>query len=224
MTTLEAIKARHSVRHYTEMPLEQGIIDKLNTLIAECNTAGGLHLQLVVNEPKAFSTSKLSYGKFSGVNNYLVVAGPKGGNFAEAAGYYGEKVVLYAQTLGLNSCWVGLTYKKIPEAFELKDGEKVYCVVCLGYGADSGVQHPLRSFDKVAETNGDAPQWFKDGVDAVILAPSAINQQKYKFILAPDGSVRTRTSFSIAGYTDIDLGIAEYHFEVASGKKITSFE
>lgn len=52
---------------------------------------------------------------------------------------------------------------------------------------------------------------------AALLAPTAINQQKFKFILHPDGSVEARALFSLAGYTHIDLGIVTYHFEVAAG-------
>ena len=130
MTELEAIKVRHSVRKYTGQPIEDSKLGLLREEIQKCNDAAGLHIQLVVEEPKAFSAGVLKYGAFSGVKNYLVMAGKK--DAEEKIGYYGEHLVLLAQTLGLNTCWVGLTYKKIPGTFTLNEGEEVHCVIALG--------------------------------------------------------------------------------------------
>ena len=147
MTLQEAIVARHSVRQYKEKPIEASVIERLNEEIALCNKEGRLHIQLVVDEPKAFGGSNaFTYGKFSGVSNYLAMVGPKGAD--EAIGYYGEHLVLLAQTLGLNSCWVGLTFKKQPDQYTIADGEKLHCVIALGYGATQGVQHPMRPMEK----------------------------------------------------------------------------
>ena len=159
------------------------------------------------------------YGQFSGVKNYLVMAGPKGNEAEEKIGYYGEKLVLLAQTLGLNTCWVGLTNKKIPGTFTLRDGDIVHCVIALGYGTIPGVRHPQKPMENFYEADGIPPQWFKDGMEAALLAPTAINQQKFKFILHDGNKVETKTLFSMAGYTNIDLGIVKYHFEVAAGKE-----
>ena len=119
MTELEAIKARHSVRKYTSQPIEESKLNLLREEIQKCNSEAGIHIQLVVDEPKAFSTGVFKYGVFSGVRNYLVMAGKK--DAEERIGYYGERIVLLAQTLGLNTCWVGLTYKKIPGTYTLEE-------------------------------------------------------------------------------------------------------
>ena len=116
MELIEAIKSRHSVRKYKEQPIEESKLTTLRTAIEEANAEGGLNIQLVVDEPRAFGSKLHTYGTFSGVQNYLVMAAPKGREWEEKIGYYGEKIVLLAQSLGLNTCWVGLTYKKIPEA------------------------------------------------------------------------------------------------------------
>ena len=55
-------------------------------------------------------------------------------------------------------------------------------------------------------------------MEAALLAPTAVNQQKFKFFLRDGNKVETKTSFSPWGYTSIDLGIAKYHFEVGAGK------
>lgn len=218
MTILEAIKARHSVRKYSDKPLEAPAADALNAEILKCNAESGLNIQLVLEEPKAFASGMWKYGQFSGVRNYLVMAGPKGKDAEEKVGYYGERLVLLAQTLGLSSCWVGLTYKKIPGAFTLREGDTVHCVIALGYGITPGVQHPLKPVDNFYECEGTAPQWFLDGMQAALLAPTAINQQKFRFILHEGGIVEARTQFSMAGYTNIDLGIVKYHFETGAGR------
>ena len=217
MELSEAIKARHSVRKYTDQPLETAKAAALRAELEKLNAESGLNIQLVLDEPKCFSSGVWKYGQFSGVRNYFVMAGPKGKEAEEKVGYYGEKLVLLAQTLGLNTCWVGLTYKKIPGAFTLRDGDVVHCVAALGYGVNQGVQHNLKPVEQFYEADGPVPEWFLKGMEAAILAPTAINQQKFKFILHGD-TVETRTSFSMAGYTNIDLGIVKCHFEIGAGK------
>ena len=227
MTLQEAIVARHSVRRYQEKSIEDEVIKRLNDEIALCNQEGGLHIQLVTDEPKAFSSKMATYGKFSGVSNYLAMVGPKGAD--EAIGYYGERLVLLAQILGLNSCWVGLSFTKQPDRYHIADGEKLHCVISLGYGATQGVQHPMRPMEKFVKVSDEVsrrrgacaplPDWFRRGMEAVLLAPTAVNQQKFEFELVDDHTVAARARFTLIGYGQMDLGIAKYHFEVAAGKE-----
>lgn len=223
MTIQEAIAARHSVRRYLEKPIGADIVERLNEEVALCNREGRLHIQLVTNEPKAFAGSNaFTYGKFSGVSNYLATVGRKGAD--EAIGYYGERLVLLAQTLGLNSCWVGLTFKKQPDQYTVADGEKLHCVIALGYGATQGVQHPMRTMEKFMNVNGEMPDWFRRGMEAALLAPTAVNQQKFEMELIDSDTVAARTRFTLIGYGKMDLGIVKYHFEVAAGKENFSWK
>ena len=142
MDLIEAIRKRHSVRHYTTQDIEPEKLDALNKLVDECNEQGGLHIQLITNEPRSFGESLLArYGKFSGVKNYFAMIGNKGDKLDEIVGYYGEKLVLEAQRMGLNTCWVGLSYKKIGSVLDIAAGEKLVCVIAVGYGAKPGVDH-----------------------------------------------------------------------------------
>lgn len=216
MTLQEAIVARHSVRQYMEKPIEAEKIEELKALIDECNREGGTHLQLVTDEPKAFAGGIAKYGKFSGISNYIAVVGKKGAD--TLLGYYGEKVVIRAQMLGLSTCWVGLSFSKQPDSYQVLDGEKLFCVISLGYGANQGVQHKLKPIENFAEVNGPMPEWFRQGVEAAILAPTAVNQQKFKFVLRDGNRVEAKAKFSLIGYAQLDLGIAKYHFEVGAGK------
>ncbi len=218
MELMEAIRLRHSVRKYKEQPIEPNKVAALRGAIERCNDESGLNIQLVLNEPKAFNGLFIStYGQFSGVRNYLVMAAPKGKEWEEKIGYYGEQLVLLAQTLGLNTCWVGLTYKKVPDAFHLREGDIIHCEIALGYGENQGKQHPMKPAEKFYEATGSVPDWFRTGLDAALLAPTAVNQQKFKFILQADGKVGTKTFFSPWGYTTIDLGIVKCHFEIGAG-------
>ena len=219
MDIIEAIRARHSVRKYTDRPIGDDKVSVLNAAVGRINAGSGLNIQLVLEEPKAFSSGVWKYGQFSGVKNYFVMAGPKGRDAEEKIGYYGEELVLLAQTLGLNTCWVGLTYKKIPGTFTLREDDAVHCVIALGYGVIPGVQHPQKPAEDFFESEALPPEWFRKGMEAAMLAPTAVNQQKFKFILHPGNIVEARTLFSMAGYTQIDLGIVKYHFEAGAGKE-----
>lgn len=220
MDLIEAIRARHSVRRYTDRAIEPDKIASLRAAIAEANAESGLNIQLAVNEPKGFNGLFIStYGQFSGVKNYLVMAAPKGKEWEEKVGYFGEKLVILAQSMGLNTCWAGLTYRKIPGTFTLRDGDIVHCMISLGYGADQGRQHPQKPAEKFYEADGEVPAWFLSGLEAALLAPTAVNQQKFKFMLLGGNKVATKTFFSPWGYTLIDLGIVKYHFELGAGKE-----
>lgn len=214
MNLSEAMKQRHSVRSYIDKPIEGDVLQALESEISKCNKESGLHIQLVKNEPKAFDSTMAHYGKFSGVTNYIALIGKKSAKLEELCGYYGERIVLKAQTLGLNTCWVAMTYKKIPEAFVIESGEKLTVVIAVGYGSVQGVPHKSKSSAEVSNAEG-SPDWFKKGVEAALLAPTAMNQQKFKFELK-DGKVLAKPG--VAFYSKIDLGIAKYHFEVGAEK------
>ena len=217
MTLQEAIVARHSVRQYQEKAIEAAVVDRLNEEIALCNREGGLHIQLVLDEPHAFKGGMIKYGRFVGADNYLAMIGPKGAD--EAIGYYGERLVLLAQTLGLNSCWVGLSVGKQPDRYRIANGEKMHCVIAIGYGTTQGVQHPMRPMERYVKVQGAMPEWFRRGMEAVMLAPTAVHQQKFEFELVDDRTVCARTRFSLSGFTRMDLGIVKYHFELAAGQE-----
>lgn len=221
MTLLEAIDARHSVRRYISRPLEREAVDCLRAKIDECNSKGNLHIQLVLNERKGFS-GMLAYGSFSGVENYIVMAGRRADDLDERVGYYGEQIVLLAQQLGLGTCWAGLSYRKVKGAYALDSEEKVACMISLGYPDDAGRKHKCKSVEDVSNAGVSTPEWFEQGVRAALKAPTAVNQQKFyiEYAGVKDGRhcVRARRLFSMVGYTSMDLGIVKLHFEIGAGK------
>ena len=223
MTLQEAIQARHSVRAYKDQPVTDEDARLLQEQIDAVNREGQLHIQLIRNEPRAFQGTLAKYGKFRGVTDYLVMAGVKADDLDERIGYYGEQLVLFAQTIGLNTCWVGLSYSKIPGTYALNDGEVILAYIAIGYGETQGVSHKIKRIDQVSNVTDLTPGWFRRGVEAALLAPTAVNQQKFSFEYLPaaDGlpaRVVAKRHFSLIGYTHIDLGIAKCHFEIAAGK------
>lgn len=219
MTLQEAIVARHSVRQYKQQPIEADKVEQLRAAIDEANRTAGLHMQLVTDEPEAFANGLAKYGKFSGVSNYIVLVCRKG--LDEQLGYHGERVVLLTQTLGLNSCWVGLTFSKQPDHYTVGADEQLHGVIALGYGATQGVQHPVKPIEKFYKApSANIPEWFKKGVEAAVFAPTAMNMQKFEFELLADGRVAARTRFSLVNsYLKIDLGIVKSHFELGAGSE-----
>ena len=222
MTIQEAIEARHSVRAYKDLPLSEEIVKLLEDELVKLNNEGQLHIQLICNEPKAFQGTMAKYGKFRNANNYLVMAGKKAEDLDERIGYYGEHLVLLAQTLGLNTCWVGLSYSKVPGTYVLEEGEKIACYIAIGYGETQGVGHKIKTVEQVSNASDITPSWVKKGVEAALLAPTAVNQQKFSFehvgVKNNCHLIRAKKGFSMIGYTKMDLGIAKYHFEIGAGE------
>lgn len=216
MELTEAIEKRHSVRAYTDERIEDGAREELRLLIEQCNRESGLHMQPVWDEPGAFDGWMAHYGKFSGVRNYVAIVGKRGAQWEEKCGYYGEKVVLRAQQLGLNSCWVAMTYSKGKARFEVRENEKRCLVIALGYGKTQGTAHRSKRSEDVMRVGGAVPGWFQEGIRLALLAPTAMNQQKFTFALEGD-TVKAKAGLGF--YSRIDLGIAKCHFEIGAKKE-----
>lgn len=212
MDILEIMKNRHSVRQYKTQTIEKSKREELNSYIEKVNAESGLSIQVFYDEPKCFDSFMAHYGKFVNVKNYIAIVGNK--NEQEKAGYYGEEIVLKCQEMGLNTCWVAMTHGK--SQAEIKKGQKLLIIISLGYGDAQGVAHKSKAIDELCHVDEDT-EWFKTGMEAVSLAPTAMNQQKFLFELK-NGSV---TAKSLGGfYSKIDLGIAKYHFEAVTGHEV----
>lgn len=215
MDILEVMKARHSVRQYSGKKIESGTRETLAALVSECNRESGLNIQIIFDEPKCFDSMMAHYGKFSGVENYIALVGKKDTALDEKAGYYGEKLVLKAQELGLNTCWVAMTHGK--STAKIEKGEKLACIIALGYGTTQGVTHKSKPVEQLCNGTPDMPDWFSKGMEAALLAPTAMNQQKF-YITFENEKVSARAGKGF--YTKMDLGIVKYHFEAVTGRKV----
>ena len=218
MTIEEAIRHRHSVRKYLDKPISEDIQRILMKAIEDAVAESGLDIHLAIDEPEAFDCRLAHYGRFSGVKNYISISFGKG--MDEMAGYYGERLVLLAETLGLSTCWVALTYRKA--SVKNARGKDRGIVISIGYGAERGSAHRSKSFDAVAKARCPIPDWFRNGVESALLAPTAINQQRFLFTLIDEHTVKAEARPGF--WSKVDLGIVKLHFEIGAGKENFSWK
>ncbi|MBQ8891606.1 MAG: nitroreductase family protein [Bacilli bacterium] len=211
------IRERHSVRSYLDKEIEQVKINELNKLISSINEQENLNIQLILNDGEAFDKFILHYGRLKNCKNYIALIGKKDSSLDEKVGYNGEKIVLKAQELGLNTCWVAGTYKKALVKADINKDEKLVCVIAIGYGETNGVIRKSKTIDEVTDSN-NYPEWYRRGIEFALLAPTALNEQKFKFEYIDDENVKVVPGRG--AMTKIDLGIVKYHFELGANKKI----
>ena len=217
MTEKEAILARHSVRKYTDKVIEADVAAKISEKVAEVNAESGLHFQFLNDGGEAYANLFLKFAGLDSAPASIACVGPDSADLDEKVGYYGEKLVLFLQTIGLNTCWVGSFSKKRSEA-EVGAGERNVISIAVGYGENEGKAHKSKGEDVLVDAKADRPDWFNEGVKAALLAPTALNQQKFTIRLKDGDSAEI---VSKGGpMTAIDLGIVKYHFEVGSGRKL----
>lgn len=213
MTEIEAIQARHSVRSYLDKKIDSETVIKLNEMIAKCNEEGKLHIQLCED---AGNTYNKLLNKAMGLGSapaVIACIGPDDDTLEERIGYFGEKIVLYAQQLGLNTCWAGTFNKKNIPA-KIAPGERIVISIAIGYGINGGKERKSKKIEQVSVCKGTRPEWFECGVRMALLAPTAINQQKFEISLSDDGKVSFRDKGGVL--SKVDLGIVKYHFEVGA--------
>lgn len=218
MTEMEAIRERHSVRQYQDKPIEADKVRQLNELIEVCNREGNLHLQFLEEAGNTYNRFLDRAMGLASAPSVIACVGPDDDTVEERIGYYGEKIVLLAQQLGLNTCWAG-TFNKGKCHAVIDQGERLVITIAIGYGVHSGKERKTKTADQVQKVGAERPEWFDRGIEAALMAPTAINQQKFEIVLRDDESVEVVDKGGV--YSKVDKGIVTYHFEVASGVKIT---
>lgn len=217
ITTMQAIRERHSVRAYKEDPIKQSVREQLNEEALKCSQESGLTFRIVYDDEKGFDSALAHYGRFRNVRNYILIAASTKQNVDEKAGYYGERLVILAQQLGLNTCWAALTFNKREVRKHLAADERLIIVISLGYGVDQGHPHRNKDIGKLAELREDDPQWYRYGVEAALQAPTAVNQQKFRISRQADlVSILPGGRGSLVA---LDLGIVKCNFELGAGKE-----
>lgn len=217
MDLKEAMSQRHMVRKYTNRPLSAEIVKQLNDRTERMNEIYGISITLKTEDTRAFNALiKLILAK--GVRNYFIMAGKDTPDLDERLGYCGAELMLYAQTLGLNTWWVGGTFNR-KLMTEMSSGNRVVGVIAVGYGQNQGVPHKSKTAEQVSRYDGDAPEWFKLGVDGALLAPTALAKQA--FVITGSGE-KVSIECDNGIFTGVDTGLVKYHFELGAGK--TNFE
>jgi len=219
---LQLMKNRHDVRNYSDEPIAPDVAARLQREIDAANEIAGMHIQLVQDDPKGISGFMAAYEQFKNVKNYLVMVGPNTGRLDEQCGYFGEHLVLIAQHLGLNTCWAGLGFNRKKGSFEKRDGERAAIAIAIGHGRNQGASKEMPAASDISNLNADSPEWFRQGIEAVRLAPTVLDEQGIRIDLMdtanPDGRRHVRVIAAEKGHFNyIDFGIAKYHFETIAG-------
>ncbi len=218
MELKEAIKLRHTVRKFKADSIPEDIVAKINSRIEELNSRYNLSMRLVQD----FNKGVWSILKFISKNtsNFVLLAiKEENDKQKEFLGYASSDLMLYIQTLGLNSWWIGGTYSNKVEQFASQ--EIVRGILVIGYGENQGKPHKSKTYEEVASYKGEPPSWFKDGVQAALDAPTAMNKQAFK-IEGEDNKVKI--IYKESGFSNEDLGIVKHHFEIGAGKENFTFE
>ena len=215
MTLQEAMALRHTVRKFTDKPIDDEAAAKLKQRIEDNNRQLGLKMQLVLNNDKLLpGLIKLIMAK--GAANYIILDSEATPIGYENIGYAGADIMLYAQTLGLNTWWIGGTYSR-DRVIRETSGENVSGLIVVGYGQTQGKPHKSKKISDVSLYNGaEIPQWFIDGVTAALLAPTAINRQAFMLV---GNENKVSLTYKSGMLSDTDRGIVKYHFELGAGKE-----
>ena len=209
------IEKRHTVRKYLDRPLDMDLVDLLKDRIKQNNELYDLTFKLVTNESDGLS-SLARFMSNNSVQNYIILAGKECSSLDEKIGYCGADLILYAQSLGLNTWWCGGMFNGKNALKHLDDKNvRVNGVIAIGYGKTQGVPHKSKKAEQISHYKGNAPDWFNAGIQALLLAPSALNRQPY--IVNGAGN---KVSFKVkSGFlSQVDLGIGKYFFELGAGK------
>ena len=212
---LELMRARHSVRQYLDRAIPTEIRRALDAYATELNENAGLHIQILYDEPECFRSRMARYGRFENCANYIAMVGKRGPELNEKCGFNGEKLVLKAQELGLNTCWVALTHGRSRAA--VGPGETEAILIALGYGRTQGTARRSKAPADVSDLSDGDPDWYRTGIEAALLAPTAVNQQKFRF--RREGNRVSVRAGALGPQLKTDLGIVKCHFELAAGRE-----
>lgn len=212
MNNLEAIRARHSVREYEDRPIAQDVLEQLQDIVLSCAREGGLNIQLLQDNPQTFDLVA-RFGVIRGCSTCIAFVAHKKTQ-DEAIGYWGQRIVLEAQKLGLNTCWAAMFSRKRCRA-ACPAGMSVRVVIAVGYGKTDGKPRKSKTPNDVVviEHGAKVPAWFDTAVEAALLAPTGVNRQDFSIVLSADGTVSFQAPGN--GLTNVDLGIVRRNFEEA---------
>ena len=239
MKAFEAIRSRRSVRTFDGTPLGEDDRQRILDLAGQADNPYGIPITWKILDAKE---SGLTSPVIIGTDTYIAGKMQRIPHAEEAFGYSFEKVVLFAESIGVGTTWIAGTMNRdaFEKAMDLSDGEFMPCVSPLGYPAAKmslresmmrrGVKADSRfdfgslffegSFEK--PLTREAAGKLADAFEAVRLAPSAVNRQPWRVVLCGNTAhFYEKRERGMAGAWDIqkiDMGIALSHFELAAAE------
>lgn len=237
---LKDLENRHSVRSFEPREIDGKTANTLRAEITMTNThEAGMHFSLVFNDGRPMKGYSQSYGIFRNVENYLVATVDTSfPDVREKAGYYAQRFVMKAQSLGLGSCYVGATYNPKEIDVPLRAGWQILFIVVFGYplGKERMLANAMMRLihrhhkdgrdmfigdDAAYEHAVSVWPWLPEALQAAACAPSSYNKQPVRFSIVDDGATSTITaSVDKSNPKNLtDLGIAKFNFgAVAPGE------
>ena len=214
---MDVIRARHSVRDYERRPIEPETLAALQRVVDGCARDSGLDIQIVTDNPEAFQlVARVGFVRGAATHIAFVTDGSAQD---EAVGYWGQRIVLAAQALGLNTCWVAFIARKKSRA-QVPADKTLRIGIAVGYGTTQGSPRRTKPADALCaiEGRGPAPAWFATALEAAQLAPTAMNNQHFRITLRADGRTVCAQATKRGGWNAIDLGIVKRNFEEAANE------
>lgn len=243
----ETAEKRKSVRTYIQKPLEKADREKIEGYISallkeEAPFSAKIRIRLFDVDKDINAKDLGTYGVIKNARTYLGVAVNETDDAMEAVGYVFEKLVLYAASLGLGTCWLGGTFNRgeFAKAMELAQDEFFPIASPIGYPApknhtvDKIMRKAIKAdtrkpFEEIffngsfsAPLSGEAADEFAYILEAVRLAPSAKNAQPWRIL--KDGNAfhffeKKDIPSSSHDIQRLDIGIAGCHLELAAREK-----
>lgn len=241
MGAIDTIRARHSVREYLDKPLAGVQLAGLRRAVVEAEQKSGLEIQLVTDNPEVFQVVA-RFGLVRGATASIVFCA-EGKDTDEAIVYWGQRIVLTAQELGLNTCWCAICSRKKSKAV-LRGDKKVRIVIAVGLGKTQGKDRKTKPLSELCAVEGGSmangagagagagagvgagagagesglPTWFATAMEAAQLAPTAVNAQNFHITLRADGKTVAARATKEGAWSTIDLGIVRRNFEEAANE------
>lgn len=236
----ELVRGRRSFRTYEEKPISAEHLELIAVYMKRIPNPFGLQVEFRFLDAKA---QGLKCPVVVGTDTFIGGKIDVAPYMNEAFGYSMEKLVLYAQSLGIGTVWIGGTMDReaFEKAMELESNQVMPCVTPIGYpakkmslretlmrkgvNADSRFEFGQVFFSKNFNTPLTIEKAGKlaKALEMVRLAPSAVNKQPWRVVMDDnEAHFYLLHSKGFAGKAldmqKIDMGIAMCHFEIAAGE------
>ena len=210
LTMNEIIRKRKSIRKYDPAPLDTAVLDKVRERMESVKP---LYADIRYSIKIADRTTGMLNIK---APHYLIFRSEKKEGAYENIGFIGQQMDLFFSASGIGSCWLGMAKP------EEKSVNALSHIICMSFGKPA---EPL--YREISEFKRKPIAAISEGSDkrleAVRLAPSAVNAQNWYFIAQNDEiHCYNKKSNSLLGFLYnkmglIDMGIALCHIAEEGG-------
>lgn len=226
----EAIKGRRSIRKYNKKELSKNELNSIKKEIKQTNTVLGTEIKTkIVKKEIIDEFVKGIIGNYGKIESpyYLVISNDGRKKELIDTGFFGEKIILDLTKKKLGTCWIGKIGKKEDLAKNLGLSNPPVALIAFGEPQEKVYRskEPSRKNLKKLILEGNPSESYKKILELVRYAPSAVNQQPWRFIVKENQidfyltnkgifkKLLTRIS-NLKKLNYIDMGIALRHAEL----------